>query len=204
MGIFYRTLFCVATYLTLLFIKIEASEIERIKNIDNLRLAFELQCHAKSYLDSYNNCVLFNSAEAQLEKLGEPKHRLAATRNLWLWYRKYGYSIGLLENPVQSPDEYLPQKKSYRFAKDYKDMNTHEQRWTRDFLTGVGMTISGIFCITVHPPVLGKFGVALVMTGGGYMYNAVNNMWVDSQEKNARLRELTELQKRAEESALRK
>lgn len=48
---------------------------------------------------------------------------------------------------------------------------------------------------------LGKFGVALVMTGGGYMYNAINNMVIDSQEKEARLRELSELQERAEESA---
>ena len=113
----------------------------------------------------------------------------------------YGYSLGLLENPVQSPDEYIPHRKFRCNAQDYNNLSPNQQRWTRDFLTGIGLTISGIFCLTVNPPVMGKFGVTLVMTGGGYMYNAINNMWIDSQEKQARLRELSELQKKAEASS---
>jgi hypothetical protein len=52
-------------------------------------------------------------------------------------------------------------------------MSYNQQRWMRDCLSGVGLTISGIFCLTVNPPAMGKFGVSLVMTGGGYMYNAI-------------------------------
>ncbi len=201
---FSKIFIVIAVFIMLFPLDVKASEEERLKCINNLRLAFELQSHAKTYLDSYSNCVLFNGAEAQLKKLGEPKHRLKAVHNLWLWYRMYGYSMGLLENPVQSPDEYIPRWKSFDMSKDNHGMDYNQQRWVRDFLTGVGLTISGIFCLTVGSQVMGKFGVSLVMTGGGYMYNSINNIMVDYQEKQARLQELSALQKQAEKSAQRK
>ncbi|MDE3056009.1 MAG: hypothetical protein KGI80_04905 [Verrucomicrobiota bacterium] len=193
--------------LLLLLSSVQASENTRIKCIDQLRLAFELQTHAKSYEASCYNCALFNCAEEQLAKMREPKERLIAIRSLWLWYRMYGYSCGLLQYPVQSPDEYIPRRKASHCAAlnigtdAYTSADPKQQRCLRDFLLGVGMTISGVFCVTVNPPVSGPLGIPLIFGGFGYMWSALNELVVNEQEKQIRLKELQLLRDQAEKAA---
>lgn len=183
-------------------LKLESKEDERLMRINQLRLAFELQSCSRSYEESYSNCVLFNCAQDRLIQLNESKEKLDSIRNLWLWYRMYGYSCGLLSYPVQSPDEYKGRYKkcSVGTQDSNEKLDPKERKNLRDFLAGVGLTISGVFCVTVSPPVAGPFGRPMIMSGFTYMFHAVSNMILDKDEKLARLSELERLQKQAEMS----
>jgi hypothetical protein len=168
--------------------------------INQLKMAFELQGFARTYLDSYSTCVLFNTAQERLELLGEPKEKLSAVRNLWLWYRMYGYSCGLLQNSVKSPDEYKPRyRRSLAIEREFGEtFDPKEKKYLRDFLAGVALSISGIFCLAVNPPIGGAFGRPLITSGFSFMFYALSNMMLEGDEKQARIAELENLQKQAE------
>ena len=82
----------------------------------------------------------------------------------------------------------------------YSQLDPNQQRWIRDFLLGVGEAISGVFCIVVNPPITGRFGTGLVLSGFGLMWHSVNNMVVDQQQKELRLAELEKIKNQSEKT----
>lgn len=58
--------------------------------------------------------------------------------------------------------------------------------------------ISGIFCVAVATPLSIRFGPGLIISGAKSMYDAVSAMLKDSTEREIRLRELKQIEKRAE------
>ena len=50
-----------------------------------------------------------------------------------------------------------------------------QAKYVRQFMLGVGMCISGVFIVTINPPVLGKAGWGLCSTGFVQMYQGLSN-----------------------------
>jgi hypothetical protein len=127
---------------------------------------------------------------------GESPAKLAPFESLFRWYRIYGYSSGVAIQPSGCTDEYRsPQSFQTR------QFDPQQEKMARDFLCGVGMTLSGVFCIVINPPLLGKFGVPLVLSGFNHMYDSVSCMIKDRREKDMRLKQLQNLQKSIENIA---
>lgn len=196
-----KYLFVTFLFLISFVLQTEASETTLKKNVDELLLAFQLQGNARSYLDSYNACVVFNSAKAKLLNMGEPQCKINAIQDLWAWYRTYGYNCGLMLASVKCPGEYISDKKYISKTSYGSNLDPKQQQMMRDFLFGVGQVVSGVFCMVVAAPVGGLFGTTLVASGVGFMWASVNSMVTDSHEKQARLFELENIKNQAEKVA---
>ncbi len=150
-----------------------------------MNTAFELQCMGKTTLAFY----AFKDAYQLALKNGESPAKLAALEKLFGWYRTYGYSCGLLKEPSKITTEY---RKTEGPAGSRFD--PRQEKIMRDFLCGVGCVISGVFCIYINPPITGKFGTGLVLTGFKYMYDSISAMVHDHQEKKLRIAEMNSLE----------
>ncbi len=149
-----------------------------------------------------------------LRKWDEPKCRTEAVRNLWIWYRIYGYNYGLIHKPVQCPDEYISSRRQQRNCRprlgsklpdrstyDYERIEPKQQEAMRNFLAGVGITISGIFCVTISSRIGGNFGYPLIGWGMSLMWDAINPLITYKQERELRQKELLQIQAKAEQAA---
>ena len=170
-------------FFSLFYIGIEAFESSRKQSAEQLLRAFNLQCNAHSYTDSYSACVVFNCAKAQLLEMGESQDKINAIQSLWTWYRTYGYNCGLTLEPVRCPGEYISDKKYVPKTTHGNNFDPKQQQMLRDFLFGVGSIISGVFCIAINPPIGGNFGGTLITTGAVYIWNSINSMVTDSQQQ---------------------
>jgi len=191
------------TKLTLFFLilflpfsaKAETEEELRKCYVDELIAAFHMQANTRSYNDSYSACVKFNCAKDKLSSMGEPECKINAVKDLWQWYRTYGYNSGFMLNPVQCPGEYISNKRYIQT----KPLDPKQQRTMREFLLGVGSMVSGIFCVAVNAPLLsGKVGWGLITFGAERMWESINEMVMDYEERKARQQELKEIQAKAE------
>lgn len=158
--------------------------------------AFELQSMGNSTLAFYT----FKDAYQYALANGESPQKLAPLNDLFIWYRKYGYSSGVTLVPSDCTDEFRSAQ-SYEKKPRHSSFTPQQEKLTRDFLFGVGQVISGIYSIALNPPILGRFGVPLVMSGLKYMYDAVSSMIKDQREKTVRLKELEVFQKNAAAAA---
>ncbi len=90
----------------LLFIPFSAvclpSETERKSYSDQIKTAFELQSIGESRKAFY---VFKNAYQSALQS-GMPASTLAPLQELFIWYRKYGFSCGLTSSPSQCIGEY--------------------------------------------------------------------------------------------------
>lgn len=173
--------------------KKQGIEEERKLHVYRLYSAFQEQQNARSYWDVCCACQTFNIARDALLAMGEPHEKITAIQNLWTWYRTYGYSCGLIAAPVKCPGEFL---RSNSFLTT--DLTPRQKQQMRNFLLGVGGIISGVFCIAVNPTTTWTIGVPSIASGAGLIWNAVDNMLFDYDEKQARRRELKQLEQQAE------
>jgi len=104
--------------------------------------------------------------------MGESPSTLAPLEELFVWYRKYGYSCGVTEESANCIGEYRSSNGYVRLS----NLDPHQKRVMRDFLCGVGFIISGVFCITVNAPLGSRFGVPMISTGGKYLYDSITSM----------------------------
>jgi len=194
-NIIMKILFIIFIFLPFL-IKAEPTEEVRQKYAKQMYQAFELQSIGKSTLAFYT----FRDAYQYALANGESAQKLIPFDTLFTWYRKYGYSSGVAVSPSGCTDEFRSAQ-SYEKKPYSSSFTPQQEKLTRDFLFGVGQVISGVFSIVINPPLLGRFGVPLVISGMKYIYDSVSSMIKDFREKTSRLKELEIFQKNAAAAA---
>jgi len=176
-----------------LFLFANPSDKTREMYAKEILTAFQLQGmeerHANLALIAFNDGVKLALTN------GESPAKIRALQDLFFWYRRYGYHGGLLKFPSGCQNEYQVSTKFPKLSK-YSNLDPHQQKLIKDFLLGVGSTISSVFCAVVYPPIGGKLAIPLISFGIGKMWDALNEMWQDNQEKKLRLEELENLQKK--------
>ncbi len=170
----------------------QPTEEERKGYVEAICKAFELQSLGKTRQAFY---AFKNVYQAAL-KNGESPAKLALLEELFIWYRIYGYDSGVMAEPSGCREEH----RSYRSFDDFeeiRELDPHQQKMIREFLYGVGSLVSGIFCVTVAPPVTGRFGATLIVGWIKCMFSAINSMMEDHELKMKRIAELDKIVKKA-------
>ena len=129
-------------------------------------------------------------------KSGESVIKLNVIIELFQWYRKFGYSAGVMLNSSNCIDEY--KSKSVKFFHPFsnqrsssKTYNPEQEKHVRQFILGVGLFISGVFAISINPPFFGPMGKSLCTTGFIQMYLGLNNGYAEWQQ---RVREVQQIE----------
>jgi len=110
---------------------------------------------------------------------------LIAIEQLFIWYRTYGSSLNLFSKPPTRTDrihgEYRPTlSNGFKYESEWGE--TPEQAaHIREFMLGVGETISGVFCAVVSPTTGLVIGIGVATDGVFRMFSALNNVWTDHQ-----------------------
>lgn len=155
-----------------------------------MKEAFELQAKGVTRSAYYT----FKDAYQRALILGVPSGELSFISDLFYWYRRYGYSAGITPFPARVSEEYYTNETnpSYGYEnptvltvdreREYQSelgKNPEQAKHIRQFLMGAGMVISGIFAISVDPPLLAKAGWGLCVGGFTQMYMGLSNGWAE-------------------------
>lgn len=143
----------------------------------NLNKGFEVQSYGESTQATY----YFERGYEAAKKAGEPVAKLEAIRQLFVWYRTYGYYLGLMRKDPKifgqyigsgrySTETYFPRRIMHSYGK-----NPEKDAKSRDFVLGVSEILSGILCFwLVPPPYKIPLGAYLVEQGFNRAWDASN------------------------------
>jgi hypothetical protein len=126
----------------------------------------------------------FEQGAMKAIKAGEFPHKIDAIRNLFVWYRTYGYFLGLIKKDPKIFGQYIgngrysslprPRKVTLNYGTDPE----HDAK-ARNFVLGVGEILSGLICFWVVPsPYKIPAGVYLVDKGFDRAWEAANDLWL--------------------------
>lgn len=149
--------------------------------------AFILQSQGKSNIAF----IQFHSAREEARKAGENPLKILTIEQLFYWYRKYGSSLNLFyKNPVGHDkiiDEY---QTLYLSSNSRPARETYKSEWgktpedaarIREFMFGIGETISGIFIAVVQPGLGSGIGIVLWADGFTRIFTSLNNIWANHE-----------------------
>ena len=122
----------------------------------------------------------FQKAYRGAQEAGESLKKLNAINGLFIWYRRYGSSVGLISGPSNISNEYRTSmhiRSPFSYNSEFGNDPEQAAR-IRDFLFGVGETISGILCVRIAPPPVNvTLGLPLLSDGIFRMWNSLNYAW---------------------------
>ncbi len=139
---------------------------------------------------------------------GENAQKLELVNSLFIWYRKYGFSAGIMTQPALCRGEYIshyhssdedesifhpsgasfPVSNQARYESEW-GKNPEQAKHIRQFIGGVGLLISGIFVVSINPPFLGPIGKSMCLTGFTQMCLGLNNLHTEWEERIQELKE---------------
>ncbi len=144
----------------------------------------------------------FKIAQQLAQKAGESSQKIQIMNDLFVWYRKYGYSLRIMSCSSGCSGEFDPYFPSafIRYPPlaripDYHSEwgNTPEQAaLIREFMLGVGETISGIFCVTVSSGLGAGVGITLTLDGMRRMFVTLNDAWLSHEKALLELKQWEE------------
>ncbi len=147
--------------------------------------AFVLQSQGRTR-EAFN---LFKIAYQRALALGENRERLFLLKELFIWYRKFGYSLGIMSEPAKCTGEELKSfRNSMRLNLHNSSTNSYQSEWgknpiqsgkVRDAMLGFGELISAALLITVGSPPVKVFGATVAWDGFTRIWNACNGLYVD-------------------------
>ena len=135
----------------------------------------------------------FKTAQQLAQKAGESSRNIQLMSDLFVWYRTYGYTMGVMSKESGCVEEcrsfhkmaipLFPKILLAQIPDYYSEWgNTPEQAANiREFMLGIGETISGIFCITVSGGLGAAVGVTLLIDGPRRMFVSMNDAWCDHE-----------------------
>jgi hypothetical protein len=142
----------------------------------------------------------FKEGYQEALKLGESPQKLAVINDLFVWYRTYGYSAGIMLHPANFGGEFRSHSllnSQNRFGRDPGNFDSEwgkspeQAKHIRQFMLGVGMFISGILAVSVNPPLFGPTGKTLCISGFTQMYLGLSNGYAEWEQ---RVREVQQIE----------
>ena len=135
----------------------------------------------------------FQVAYEAAKKAGESIQRLVVIEQLFGWYRMYGSSLKLFYRNPTGHDRIIGEYQTHSLkSPGYQSEwgKTPDQAATiREFMLGVGETISGVFCITVGGSAALPIGTTLFLDGCRRMILTLNSAWTEHQKALLALQE---------------
>lgn len=155
--------------------------------------AFVTQCNGQSTRAFWT----FKEAYQRALEAGEEFSKVQLLNSLFIWYREHGSPMRLFLIEPTGRDIIYPNGtrfsrmsiNSYDYQSEYGRTPEQAAR-IREFMCGIGSTISGIFFIVVGgltTPV-GGIGVTLAATGFGLMFTSLNNAYCDYERSKLDLK----------------
>jgi hypothetical protein len=159
--------------------------------------------------------LCFKKAVESAREAKEDPRKLVIIEELFRWYRKYGWSVGIMAKPSGCTDEcrcsngnlyFIPDESQLLLFADRVpggDFN-YQSEWGKTpeqaaiiqkFMFGAGLFISGVLCVSISPPLLGPYGSKMLFTGGVQMGLSLIDL---NREYQTRVRELKTIQTKAE------
>lgn len=146
----------------------------------------------------------FKTAQQLAQKAGESRYKIQLMNDLFVWYRTYGYAMGVMSKESGCAEEYrssqkmaislFPKTPLARIPDYYSEWgNTPEQAaLIREFMLGVGETIAGVFCVSVSGGLGTLVGGTLIVDGPRRMFVSLNNGWSDYERSCIEFKQLQE------------
>jgi len=156
--------------------------------------AFVTQCNGQSskafwtFKEAYKNALDAGEDLAKVQLIG----------SIFTWYRTHGspmklFTIEPTGDQIIYPNGTRSSKSLSLFGYQSEYGRTPEQAAKiREFMLGVGSTISGLFCVVVGgiTTPIGGIGVTLASTGFYLMFSALNNAYCDYERSKLELKTL--------------
>lgn len=175
----------------------EPKEQDRVRYGTKMYEAFITQSLGKTREAFYQ----FRDAYQEALKLGESNRKLFAIQELFIWYRKYGYSLGFMKTPADCVGEVLPSP-GRQFDLSTANPSRYQSEWgndpiqsgkIREVMVAVGEIISSVFLISIGTPPIKLLGGSVCWDGFTRLWNACNGLAVDYEcAALQRLKELEE------------
>lgn len=114
-------------------------------------------------------------------KAGESVKKLEAIRQLFVWYRTYGYYLGLMTKNPNIVGQYSGRTALNSLNAHQRDPELNGKR--REYLFGVAEIMSGVLCFWYMPPTQKlTLGAPLVFDGGKRIFNAANYALIQKEK----------------------
>lgn len=157
--------------------------------------AFELQSQGQSTTAFCS----FDIGYEKAKKVGFSSKKLESLKNLFVWYRTYGYFLGIIARPTGIIGEYrgsLTRNCSFTYGE-----TPEKNAKIRDFLFGVSELIAGTACVYFLPTFETKlaFGTPLIYSGTNRIWTSLNEIWLQNDISMAELKKVTNDLKKAVE-----
>jgi hypothetical protein len=163
--------------------------------------AFVLQSRGETRLAFYT----FKKAYDRAVIAGESTKKLCIINDMFIWYRKHGWSSGIMfkssncideeqctnyeKNDFSNISSYFSRKLEYtsEFGK-----TPEQSKNIREFLLGIGELISGIFGIAVipFPTPLWTVSFAVAFDGTTRIYSSLNTTWSENEKRMLELKQI--------------
>lgn len=155
--------------------------------------AFVTQCNGQSTRAFW----IFKDAYQRALEAGEEAAKVQLMNSLFIWYREHGSPMHLFLIEPKGKEVIRPPRLPrmhigpYGYQSEYG--RTPEQAAKiREFMLGVGSTISGVFCIVVGgvaTPV-GAIGITLASSGFYLMFTSLNSAYADYERSQLDLKKI--------------
>lgn len=147
----------------------------------DFNLAFAYQSEGKSTHATY----YFEQGCMKAMKAGETPQKIEAIRKLFVWYRTYGYFLGIIKNDPNIIGQYIGNGRystyngpPIQFQYLGYGRNPEKDARVREYLFGVVQILSGMLCIWLGPPPVKAVGAYLVTEGVDRAWDTLNSAWL--------------------------
>jgi hypothetical protein len=119
----------------------------------------------------------FDQGCKQAIEAGELPHKIEVIRKLFVWYRTFGFYLGLIKKDPKIIGQYLGGGKYSTYSRDshsYLHSNSYQQKeLVTEYLFGTAQILSGILCVWLLPPCPAKWtlGASLAFKGFERIYD---------------------------------
>lgn len=173
------------------------TEYEKSRYGNKIYEAFLLQANGKTR-EAYN---LFKSGYQGALSSGEDKRRMFVIQELFIWYRKYGYSLGIMSVPSNCSGEvFKAGRNADQNGNNQYSSQPYQSEWgkdpiqsgkIRDAMVGFSEIISAALMFAVGTPQMKAFAFPVGWDGFTRIWGACNSLYVDYEcQALSRLKEI--------------
>ena len=132
--------------------------------------------------DSTSAFCYFDVGCEKAQKAGENPHKVNLLRQYFVWYRTYGYFLGLISQPTGIIGEYKGYSRGSLEAVSWNRSSPERNAKIRDFLFGISEVITGTVCVYFLPSWEAKlaFGAPLIYSGVERVWESANSLWLQN------------------------